>query len=137
MRFYVEDGAAGSIVLYVQDPNFAFFARPVADISSFNGWSTITWDVAAQTTTGNIQKNNVKRVGIEITASPIASGWSNPTVVYLDSVTVKTTPFTFDTTSTVSTTGSTTDQSNQVLWFNNGNTDSTAAGTVTWQATCP
>lgn len=138
VRFYVQAGNAGSITPYVQDPNYAFFGRlPAAELSTFSGWSTITWDVGAQTTTGNITKNNIKRVGIEINASPAASGWSNPTVIYIDSITVKTTSFPFETTASVSTTASSSDQGNQVLWFNSGGSDSTATGTLAWQATCP
>jgi hypothetical protein len=137
LRFYVQAGAAGSILPYVQDPNFAFLGRPPADLTTFSGWSTITWDVAAEPTTGNITKNSIKRIGIEITANPAASGWSNPTVVYLDSVRVKMATFAFDSSDNISTLASTTDQGNQVLWFNNNASDSTATGALTWQATCP
>jgi hypothetical protein len=138
VRFYVQAGAAGSILPYVQDPNYAFFGRPAADLSSFSGWSTINWDVGAQAVgSNNINKSTIKRVGVEITAYPASTGWSNPTIVYLDSITVKTTSFTFDATASVSTTSSSSDQSGQVLWFNSGSSDSTATGVPSWQATCP
>lgn len=135
VRFYVKSGAAGSILPYVQDASFGFLGRDPAELSSFSGWSVITWDVGAQT--GTITKNNIRRVGVEINAAPDSEDWSDPTVVYLDSITVKTTSFPFDATGSVSTTASSTDQGGQVLWFNNGSTDSTATGAVTWQATCP
>ncbi len=136
VRFYVQAGIGGSILPYVQDPNFAFFGKPAAELSTFSGWSVINWDVGAQTTTGNINKSTIKRVGIEITASP-NNTWSNPTIVYLDSIPDKTTSFPFDATASVSTTAGSSDQSGQVLWFNNGSSDSTATGTLSWQATCP
>ncbi|HEV8548274.1 MAG TPA: hypothetical protein VGQ57_04580, partial [Polyangiaceae bacterium] len=78
----------------------------------------------------------------EINAAPATSGWTNPTVVYVDSITVNTaTPlsFPFDSTSTVNTaTNVTSDPTNTNLWMNSGSTDTTATGTAaSWQATCP
>lgn len=138
VRFYVQAGVAGSILVYVQDANFAFLGRALTELNTFDGWSVINWDVGAQAVGGSsIAKNNIKRVGIEINAAPATAGWSNPTVVYLDSITVKTTSFPFDASASVSTTAGSTDQSGQVLWFNNGSSDSTATGSVTWQASCP
>ena len=66
--------------------------------------------------------------------------WSNPTVVYVDSITVATPTlsFTLDAANTVTATQSNTDIGGQVMWVNNGSTDTTASNVaLTWQATCP
>jgi len=147
VRFYVQSGSGGSIFSFVQDAaRFHFFAvqgaaRP--KLSTFSGWSTLTWDVGATDPgSSNIDKTTIKRIGVEINAAPDAV-WSNPTVVYLDSITVVqpslTTSFTFDTSSSVSTsTSNTSDVSGQVLWLNSLTSDTTATGvSLGWQATCP
>jgi hypothetical protein len=147
MRIYVAAGTGGAVFNYVQDPSFNYFAVPSATqplISSIMGWTTVTWDVGAQAASGSINKATIKRVGISVTSAPSTSGWTNPTVIYVDSIAV-TTPsvsymYTLDTTSTVQSAGTNTDPSTSppVLWFNNGSSDTKAANvTLTWQASCP
>jgi len=142
MRVYVQAGAAGTISNYVQNngtPNFNFYANtaPTA-LKSLTGWQTVTFAVATQSTGGS--KTEIRRIGIEINAAPDTTGWSNPTVVYIDSITV-TTPalsFPFDSSSTITATGTTSDVSGQVLWPNNGSQDTSASNVVLgWQQTCP
>jgi hypothetical protein len=159
MRVYVQAGLAGTIFNYVQDSQYRFFGVTTANRPPLNGtpgWQTLTFNVGEQPDGGtagtggsspatNIAKTDVRRVGIEINAAPGTAGWSNPTVVYLDSITVTTIPtaaaqnFTFDTTATVNAgTNVTTDQGNNQLWLNAGTNDTKATGvTLTWQATCP
>ena len=145
-RLYVAAGTGGTVFNYVQDPSFHFFGvttalRPL--ISSFTGWSVLSWDVGAQADSENtgIQKNTIKRVGIEVNSAP-STAWTNPTVIYIDSIVVTTPTVTYtynlDTSATVLSAGTTTDPTGTVLWFNNGSQDTKATGvTLTWQATCP
>ena len=144
MHLYVQAGAAGTIFNYVQDSQYHYFGvttamRPL--LKSQSGWVTLPFNVGAQAVgSTNIVKTDIRRIGIEINAGPDTTGWSNPTVVYVDSVTVMTPAlsFPFDTTTTVNTTPSGTDVSGQVLWLHNGSSDTTATGvTLAWQATCP
>ena len=142
LRIYVQAGSGGRIFAYAQDSSFNFLGpanKPL--LASQSGWVTLTWDVAAEPTVSPaITKTDVKRIGIEIQAAP-SSSWSNPTVVFVDSISVNTPnlSFPFGSSSTVSTaTNVTSDQSGQVLWINNGSSDTTATGTaLTWVATCP
>ena len=150
MRVFVQAGVGGTIFNYVQDaaPNYHFFVVTTAarrELPSVMGWTNLTWDVGAQPDTAtpvtNIVKASIKRVGIEINSAP-ATTWSNPTVVYIDSITV-TTPtqtqsFTFDTAAALTTTGTTSDPSTPILWLNTSSSDTKAANvTLAWQATCP
>jgi len=142
MRLYVQAGAAGAIFNYVQDSQFHFLGLPPGSrplLKSLTGWQTITLNVGSQPA-GSTTKTDIRRIGIEINAMPDNSGWSNPTVVYVDSITVMSpaTSYTFDMSSTVSTNPSSTDVSGQVLWLHNGSSDTTATGaSLGWQATCP
>jgi len=145
MHLYVRAGSGGSIFNYVQDSGtYHFFGVPLAQramLSSFSGWSTITWDVGAQPDSAatGIVKTSIRNIGIEVGAQP-SSSWTNPSIVYIDSIAV-TTPtlsFTFDASSTVYSTPTTAAAAGQALWVNSGATDTTAVGvTLGWQATCP
>ena len=144
IRFYVQAGAGGTIFNYVQDNGtYRFFGVPTAQrypLGSASGWTTISWDVGAQPDSAGtgIVKTSIKNIGIELNAQP-SSAWSNPTIVYLDSLTV-TNPalsFTFDATASVNPTPTTT-ASGESLWLNIVSSDTTATGSaLSWQATCP
>ena len=144
IRFYVQAGTGGTIFNYVQDNGtYRFFGVPTAQrypLSSASGWTTISWDVGAQPDSGGtgIVKTSIKNIGIELNAQP-SSAWSNPTIVYLDSLTV-TNPalsFTFDATASVNPTPSTV-ASGESLWLNTVSSDTTATpSALSWQATCP
>jgi hypothetical protein len=145
MRVYVQAGAGGSLFNYVQDSGtYHFFGVPVAQrsaLSNISGWTTVTWAVGAASDSGasGIVKTSIKNIGIEVTAQP-SSSWSNPTIIYIDSLTISTPAlsFTFDATGSVYPTPTATSASGQALWVNSGATDTTAVGvTVSWQATCP
>ena len=144
MRLYVQAGVGGSVFNYVQDSGtYHFLGVPAAKrrlLSSTSGWSTLSWNVGAEPDAGSgIVKTSIKNIGIELNAQP-SSTWSNPTIVYLDSVTV-TSPslsFTFPATASVYPTPTTTSAPQEALWLNNGATDTTANGAMaSWQATCP
>jgi len=145
MRVYVQAGQGGTIFNYVQDSGtYHFLGVPDAQrrsISSSSGWSTISWNVGAEPDSAGtgIVKTSIKNIGIELNALP-SSAWVNPTIVYIDSISVTnpTLSFTFDATASVSPTPSTTNAAGQALWLNSGTSDTTATGaTLGWQAMCP
>lgn len=140
MRLYVQAGQGGTIFNYVQDSGtYHFLGVPAAKrqpLSSASGWTTLSWNVGAEPDADGtgIVKTSIKSIGIELNAQPSAT-WSNPTVVFVDSISV-TSPslsFPFDAASSVSTTNT-----NGALWLNGNSSDTTATGSaVSWQATCP
>jgi len=144
MRFYVQAGAGGTLFNYVQDSEtYRFLGVPTAQrhlLGSTSAWQTLSWNVGAEPDSAGtgIVKTNIKNIGIELNAQP-SSVWSNPTIVYIDSLTV-TSPalsFTFDAIRSVNPTP-TTNASGQELWLNIYSTDTTATGSaLSWQATCP
>jgi len=141
VRTYVQAGSAGSIRLYVQagasaSPAYAWVFSAQTPLSGTGTWQDVTFSPPSGTAV-----SGAWRLGIEVTAAPATSGWTNPTIVYLDSVKVNTSTaisYTFDTTSTVYTTPTTADQVD-TLWINNSSSsDTNATGTaVSWVATCP
>ncbi len=148
MHVYVQAGAAGTLFNYVQDSQYHYFGVTTASrpaLKGLAGWQTLSFPVGAQAVgSTSIVKTDIRRIGIEINALPDTTGWSNPTVVYVDSVTVSTTAtatplsFPLDTMATVNPTPMTTDAAAQVMWLNSGSSDTTATGvTLAWQATCP
>ena len=141
LRAHVEDGMGGVILAYVQDSSFNFLGPATKPLlADQTGWVTLDWNVGAEPAaqTG-IMKKSITRIGIEIKAAP-STTWSNPTVVYIDSLSVDTPAlsFPFGTTGTVSATASSSDVTGQVLWQNSGSSDTTAAGTkLSWVSSCP
>jgi len=145
MRVYVQAGQGGTIFNYVQDSGTFHFLgmaegkRPL--LASSSGWSTISWNVGAEPDAAGtgIVKTSIKNIGIEINAQPSAT-WSNPTIVYVDSISVATPTlsFTLDAAASVYTTPTTSSASGQAMWLNSGTSDTTATNvSVSWQATCP
>jgi len=145
MRVYVLAGSGGILVNYVQDTNNHFMAstttRPA--LSTLVGaWTTVTWNVGTETAVNSIDKTNIKRIGIEVTANN-STGLTNPTRIYVDwvsaSVITPAPSFPFDTSGTVDTTASTgVDVGGQVLWLNSASSDTSAAGvTLGWLTSCP
>jgi len=141
MRVHVQDGVGGVILAYAQDSSFNFLGPATKPLlAEQDGWVTLTWDIGAEPAaqTG-IMKRSISRLGIEIKAAPSAT-WSNPTVVYVDSISVNAPAlsFPFGTTGTVSGMAQSSDVAGQVLWLNSGTMDTTATGTtLSWVATCP
>jgi len=143
MRVYVKAGVGGAISNYVQDSTYKLLRDSTpAKLDTLSGWQTVTWDVAAQGagSTG-IALTAVSRIGIEISAAS-DTAWSNPTIVYIDSIAVTMTSptlsFAFNTNGTVRSTPSTLDVAGQVLWQNSNTVDTTASNVALgWLATCP
>ena len=146
MHLLVQAGTGGAVFNYVQDSGTFHFLgvassqRPA--IATLGKWSTLSWDVGAEPVgSTNISKSSILMVGIEIIAQP-STTWTNPTVVFVDSINV-TTPttslsFPLDSAAAISSATKNADAPVQTLWLNAGSTDTTAAGvTLSWQATCP
>jgi len=141
MRVYVKAGVGGVISNYVQDTAFnVLHNSTVTPLKTVSGWQTLTWNIGAQGPgSSGIALTGVSRIGIEINASPDTS-WSNPTLVYVDSITVSSPAlsFSFDTSGTVTSTSSFLDVAGQVLWLNSNKVDTSATGvTLGWLASCP
>jgi hypothetical protein len=134
MRVYREAGSGGQIKGYVQhsgSPDFLqlFQSTPV-ELASLDGWEDVVWNVGTQTST--YDKGIVGRVGVQITGAG-ATSWTNPTVVYIDSITVTGVtagPWRFDASGSISTTLATSAAAG-VLFCNSG--DNPVAGSaVRW-----
>jgi len=146
VRYYVQAGSGGYVFPYVQDLDYKFMGMPQVswtDATPSSAWATITWNVTtASAGSSGINKGKIRRIGIELNAGPLDADWESPTVVYIDSITVNTPALsvTFDDTATVNPTPLNADQADQVMWLNNGSSDTTATGTglaLSWQAKCP
>jgi hypothetical protein len=140
MRVYAPAASGGAIFNYVQDLTDYHYLGDSNRPAFKAGWQTVTWNVGTQALgTSQTNKAKIKRIGIEVNAGT-ATSWANPTVLYVDSITVAmpTETFTFDSSSTLNTTATTTDPSTTVLWINNHAEDTTATGVaLSWVATCP
>jgi hypothetical protein len=138
VHLYVQ-GTDGGLFLYLQQATYEFYGTPLEPFSDFSGWTTLTWDFSAITSTGTLDKTKVRRLGLEIGGTG-GSTFTNPTVVYVDAITV-TTPalsFPFDATASVNTTPVTLHTGDTALWQNSASADTTATGsTLEWVASCP
>ena len=128
-------GTGGGLFLYLQQATYEFYSPGSRAFSGIDGWTTLTWDFSAAST-APVDKAKVRRLGIEINGLG-ATSWTNPMLVYVDSITV-TTPalsFPFDATASVHTTASSLYTADTALWLNNSSSDTTATGsTVAWAA---
>jgi hypothetical protein len=149
MDFYVSSGAGGVIDLFVQDSSSFHFLNPapgnISTIASFvgAGWRTMTWNIGSEDPRGTgLTKNSIKRIGVEISGANATNPAPAKTVVYIDSMSVSlATPqsFTFDASTSITTTATSTDPSTAVMWLNNysGDTTDPTNTKLAWQATCP
>jgi hypothetical protein len=127
-------GTGGWFKAYIQEgsPDYFYQDNVETTIASIGtSMQTISWDVATAGTTAD--KTIIRRIGIEISGNG-ASSWTSPTVLYIDSITVTGTTlamssFTFDTSSTVSTTP-TGNGPNNVIWLNNYSGDTNVTGAM-------
>jgi hypothetical protein len=130
-------GTGGWFKGYIQEgsPNYLYqdsVETPIASIGT--SMQTITWDVATAGTTAD--KSIISRIGIEISGAG-ASSWTNPTVIYVDSITVTgatltISSFPFATSSTVYATP-TSSGPNGAIWLNDYSGDTNVTGAaVTW-----
>jgi hypothetical protein len=137
LRVFRRAGSGGQLRSYLQHGGgpFGFAAldlggRELADLS---GWVDLTYDLADVM---GYDKTIVRRLGIEIVGTG-ASRWTNPTVVYVDSVSISNTPldpsvFAFDSADTVSTTPSVSSPGDQRMWLNSGAGDTNVAASLSW-----
>jgi len=131
-------GTGGEFLGYIQHggtPDYLYAESAHTQVSSIGtSLSNIVWDVS--TVTGTFDKTVIARIGIEVTSEG-SSAWTNPTVLYIDSVTVTgSTPaiaaWTFDTSATVYTTP-VNSYGVGPIWLNNYSADTTAAGSaISW-----
>jgi hypothetical protein len=130
-------GTGGWFKAYIQEgsPNYLYQDSVETTIASIGtSMQTISWDVATAGTTAD--KTTIGRIGIEISGNG-ASSWTNPTVLYVDSIMVTGTTlamssFTFDRSTTVSATP-TGNGPNNVIWLNNFSGDTNVSGaTLSW-----
>lgn len=134
---YAPNAAGGSVYLYVQQANYTYYAQPLQALSGLKNWASVSWDLS-QVSPSGFDKTKVRRIGIGIDAGT-SNVWTDPTLVYVDSVTV-TTPtlsFPFDTVNSVNTTPTTYHVGDNAIWLNNGPDDTTATGAkISWSAKC-
>jgi hypothetical protein len=139
VRLHVSGAVGGSLFLYVQQATYEFLGQAPLALNGFSGLTTIAWDVGAETTT-EVDKTLIRRIGIEISADG-ATTWTNPTLVYIDSITVTqaSLSFPFDETDSVYTTPASSHSSDTSLWLNNATADTTAleGSSVAWSDTLP
>jgi len=131
-------GTGGEFLGYIQHggtPDYLYVESAHTQISSIGtSLSNIVWDVS--TVTGTFDKTVIARIGIEVTSEG-SSAWTNPTVLYIDSVTVTGSnpaiaAWTFDTSATVYTTP-VNSYGTGPIWLNNYSADTTAAGSaISW-----
>lgn len=131
-------GTGGSFRGYIQhdgSPDWVFLEgadTPFSSIGTTPG--DIVWDLSTVTTT--FDKTIIARIGIQVTASG-ATAWTNPTVLYVDSISVTGADpaiagWTFDTSATVHTTP-VTFLAPGPMWHNNHTDDTTAVGSaISW-----
>jgi len=134
LRIYRQAGWGGQLKGYVQhsgSPDYAqLFQGTPTELSSLSGWQDVVWNVGAHVTT--FDKSNVARVGVQITAAGSTS-WINPTVVYIDSITLtgaSTGPWNFDNSSSISTSAASSGSAN-VMFLNSGDSPVSGAN-VSW-----
>ena len=116
------------------DPSdFAELALGARDLAELSGWVDLTFDLAPVT---GYDKTIVRRLGIEIVGTG-ASSWTNPTVVYVDSVSIANTMlnpsvFAFDTANTVAPTPRMSNFGDQRMWLNSRADDTNVAASLSW-----
>lgn len=142
IHYFVLSGTGGIIFPYIQDTSFAFLGQSTGTKAALqsNSWGTITWNAGADTG-ATIDKTKVNRIGIEVNINGAAT-YSNPTTLFIDSITVATPSlsFPFDTSSSVDGSSNGVDVTSpaQSLWINTSSSDTTAKSVATaWVASCP
>lgn len=137
LRVFRRAGSGGQLHVYVQHGGgpfgFASLDLGSRDIADLSGWEDISFDLGPIT---GYDKTIVRRLGIEVIGTG-STAWTNPTVIYVDSVSIANTVlnpsvFAFDTADTVSTTPSTSSPPDQRMWLNNGPNDTTVAASLSW-----
>jgi hypothetical protein len=134
-RVLCKAGSGGQLRGYLQHgaPGFAFLVLGITELADLSGWTTVSYELSSVT---GFDKTVVRRVGLEVTGAG-SSSWLNPTIVYLDSISIANTAldpssFSFDDATSVSLTPSSSGPPDQRLWLNDGVHDSNVPATLTW-----
>jgi hypothetical protein len=127
-RVYKEAGIGGEFKGYIQhqDTDFEQLFGPAQPLASLSGWQELVWNVGAHSTSFN--KTTVRRVGVQVIGWN-STAWSNPTIVYVDSIVAEGAavgPWNFDTPGSIRTSPMTSTDAN-LLFINSG--DSPVANT--------
>jgi len=135
-RVLCKAGTGGQLRGYLQHggtPDFAFLVLGITELADLSGWSTVSYELSSVT---GFDKTVVRRVGLEVTGAG-SSSWLNPTIVYLDSISIANTEldpssFSFDDATTISTTPSSSGPRDQRLWLNDAVHDSNVPAALSW-----
>jgi hypothetical protein len=133
-RVFKHAGSGGRLRPYVQhggSPDYyQLFKSAPEPLNATGEWEDIVWNVSAEA--GSFDLSVVASIGLQVSGAG-SSQWTNPTEIYLDSITVSSSsagPWTFDSEeSIVSTT--TTDASPNLIWCN-GNDSPVAGSSIDW-----
>jgi len=135
LRVFRRAGSGGGLRAYLQhnSPEFEVYELALRPLMSLNGWVDVVYDLAPVT---GYDKTIVRRLGIELIGTGSTS-WTNPTVVYIDSISITNTTlnpsvFAFDTTDSVKPTASVTSPDDQRIWLNRGTNDTNASASLSW-----
>jgi hypothetical protein len=137
LRVFRRAGSGGQLRSYLQHGGgpFGFAALDLGgrELSDLSGWVDLIFDLTPVT---DYDKTIVRRLGIEIVGTG-ASSWTNPTVVYVDSVSIANTTldpsvFAFDTADTIVPTPRTSSPGDQRMWLNSGSGDTNVAASLSW-----
>jgi hypothetical protein len=134
-RVLCKAGTGGQLRGYLQHgaPDYAFLVLGITELADVRGWSTVSYELSS---VRGFDKTLVRRVGLEVTGAG-SSSWLNPTIVYLDSISIANTEldpssFSFDDATTISTAPSSSGPPDQRLWLNDGVHDSNVPATLGW-----
>lgn len=135
-RVRCQAGSGGQLRGYLQHggtPDYAFLVLGITELVDLSGWTSVSYELSGVT---GFDKTVVRRVGLEITAAG-SSSWLDPTVVYLDSISIANTAlnpssFSFDAADSITTTPSSLGPTDQTLWLNDAEHDSNVAATLSW-----
>lgn len=139
-RVFVHSGTGGAVQLYLQTgaPDFVSNFHEWRFLSGMSGWTEIEWDLFSDETPENFPYDQVTTIGIQITSAD-SSSWTNPTVVYVDSIVVDDglddliVPLTFDSAESVTSAEipPASPPAERVMWLN-GYDSSVPGSTLTW-----
>lgn len=134
-RVYAASASGGRVDLYIQHggvPDYNLIYGGGLDFDELDGWAELEWTVASTIPDFEFDKTLIRRVGIELAAT--GSGpWQNPTVVYVDSISVSgpsVGPWNFATAATLSATPR--DAEPNLLWMSDDDDEFVPGSTLGW-----
>ena len=132
-RVRVIAGSGGEIRAYAQHggtPDYDLTYGGLRKLDAIASWTTVTWDLGAAVTT--FDKTRIARIGIEVTGAN-SSSFTNPTILYLDSISVSgpsVGPYAFDTAAALS--SSTTRPAPGIFWLSAEPDEALPGSTLSW-----